>query len=352
MESAIPRHLQCPRTRNRRADESYAPPYPAYAARAHPSTKQVVMGYFGVQSLGADMQGKACAALRDIVQGFGTTDGPGHYDLAHYVDAAGYDNMVAIAYWSDPASFARWRVDPVVDAWWNADDRFRDGLGYFREIVCPRVERYETLFNTPDRPEGVSVVMGGMSEDIQEHAYWGAARDRIPLSQTDAMQPAGSLAIVHEAAGIGRSVRIAGHENVALIRSGQEWTETEGKERELYLKDMEPVLLEGMNFLRDQGAAIGCYNNRYMHHVDANGRVLQKTFGLSYWRSLSDMERWSESHPTHVAIFGTFMRIVQELEFRLKLRLYHEVSVLKADEQAYEYINCHPKSGMMNGVAP
>src|SRR6266851_10547 len=141
MESAIPRHLQCPRTRNRRADENYAPPYPAYAA--------------------------------------------------------GYDNMVAIAYWSDPASFARWRVDPVVDAWWNADERFSDGLGYFREIACPRFERYETLFNTPDRPEGVSVVMGGMREDIQEHAYWGAARDRIPLSQTDAMQPAGALATIH-----------------------------------------------------------------------------------------------------------------------------------------------------------
>jgi len=46
------------------------------------------------------------------------------------------------------------------------------------------------------------------------------------------------------------------------------------------------------------------------------------------------------------------MRIVQELEFKLKLRLYHEVAVLKADEQEYEYINCHPKTGMMNGVAP
>src|SRR5260221_7242669 len=116
MESAIPRHLQCPRTRNRRADENYAPPYPAYAARAHPSTKQVVMGYFGVQSLGTDMQGKACAALRNIVQGFGTTDGPGHHDLAHYVDAAGDDNKVELAYWGNTASIGRRRGDPRSDA--------------------------------------------------------------------------------------------------------------------------------------------------------------------------------------------------------------------------------------------
>src|SRR5260370_41155599 len=142
MGSAIPRHLQCPRTRNRRADENYAPPYPAYAARAHPSTKQVVMGYFGVQSLGTDMQGKACAALRNIVRGFGTTDGPGHHDLAHYVDAGGYDNMVAIAYWSDPASFARWRGGPVGDAWGEADEGVIEGVCYFCAIPCPPARRY------------------------------------------------------------------------------------------------------------------------------------------------------------------------------------------------------------------
>ncbi len=57
------------------------------------------------------------------------------------------------------------------------------------------------------------------------------------------------------------------------------------------------------------------------------------------------MERWAESHPTHVAIFGSFMRLCQELNFELQLRVYHEVSVLKMDEQSYEYINCHPRTG-------
>jgi len=65
---------------------------------------------------------------------------------------------------------------------------------------------------------------------------WGAARDRIRYRRPTRCKPAGALATIHASAGIGRSVRIAGHENIALIRSGQEWTETEGKERELYLK--------------------------------------------------------------------------------------------------------------------
>lgn len=352
MESSIAQHLLCPRTRNRRIDEDYAPPYPCWSARASSSVKQVVMGYFGVQSQGKEMQGKACAALMKITATFDRTDGPKHHDLAHCVDAQGYDNMIAIAYWDDPAVFARWLARPDVEAWWTSDERLQDGIGYFREIVSPRVEHYETMFNTPDRLEGIGVVMGGMSADIQEHGYWGSARDRIPLAQTDGLSPVGTLRVTEGRPAQGTRVRVAGHDNVAIIRSGQEWADTEGKERELYLQDMEPVLREGMQFLRDQGSAIGCYSNRYMTHLDAGGRPTEKTFGLSLWRSLGDLERWSESHPTHVAIFGTFMRIVQELQFQLKLRVYHEVSVLKPDEQEYEYINCHPKTGLLNAVVP
>jgi aldoxime dehydratase len=332
-------------------DDSYIPPYPAYTARAHPPLERVVMGYFGVQSSGNESQAKSQAALANIVRGFADTDGPGHHDLAHFVDAAGCDNRIAIAYWSDPAAFTRWRTHSENDAWWRADDRLHEGIGFFREIVSPRVEHFETLYNTVDRLEGVGAIMGGVSQEIQEHAYWGAARDRIPLSQTDALEPSRPRSIIENDSARGGRVRIAGHEHVTIIRSGQDWSETDGKERELYLRQMEPVLSEGMEFLRDQGDKIGCYSNRYMRHIDAAGRPLEKTFGLSHWHSLADMEGWAESHPTHLAIFGGFMSMVQELEFRLKLRLYHEVSILTADEQEYEYVNCHPATGMMNGIA-
>ena len=39
-------------------------------------------------------------------------------------------------------------------------------------------------------------------------------------------------------------------------------------------------------------------------------------------------------------------------DIQLQLRVYHEVSVLKAGEQSYEYVNCHAGSGLMNGLAP
>ena len=342
MESAIDKHLICPRTRNRRIDGEYQPPFEAWVGRADASVKQVVMGYFGVQTRGPDKLGTACAMLRHITQGFTAQDGPGHHDLAHYVDAEGYDNMVATAYWDDPAQFKRWEAQAEIAGWWLSDERLSDGVGYFREIILPKVERFETLLAFPEGMEGVAVMMGERSGAIQEHGYWGGMRDRIADSQTDAMLPQGELKTITQS---GR-VSVQGHENLTVIRSGQDWSETVDKERHLYLTQMEPTLRAGMDFLRDSGAAVGCYNNRYMQHVDGMGQPIEKAFSVSHWRSLGHLERWSESHPTHIEIFGTFMRLVTELGGELKWKGYHEVSVLKADQQCYEYINCHANTGL------
>ena len=242
--------------------DDYAPPYPAWVARHRPAVTQVAMAYFGVQYRGQEFEPKARAATARLADECRSRGGAGHRDIAHYVDEAGYDTLIVIAYWDDPAGLNRWLVSADMQAWWNAPQRELDGIGHFREIFCPRVERYETLFSTPDRFEGIAVLADHLSGEIQEHAYWGGARDRIPLSQTDPLKPGGQPSISAGTASPGRRLRIAPAENLALIRSGQEWTETEGRERDLYLKEMEPVLREGMNYLRDQGRPIGCYSNR------------------------------------------------------------------------------------------
>jgi aldoxime dehydratase len=310
------------------------------------------MAYFGVQWKGDAAKSRATEEFLQVITHFAATEGPTHFDRAHEIDAAGFDNLIAVAYWTDTRACQRWQADSAVAEWWNSPARLNGPCGYFREVLSPRLEQFETLFSTPDRMEGIGHALGHRSaEDVIEHAYWGSMRERIPLSQTDALEPAGALAFDGSSSVKGR-IRIKGHENLALIRSGQEWTETEGKERVLYTSEMQPTLAAGMEFLRDQGPAIGCYANRYLRHLDPRGGPLEKTFGLSYWRSLKHLEQWAESHPTHLAIFGTFMRIVQELEFNLKLRLYHEVAVVSPDAQDYEYINCHPSTGLLRHVRP
>jgi aldoxime dehydratase len=78
--------------------------------------------------------------------------------------------------------------------------------------------------------------------------------------------------------------------------------------------------------------------------------VSEKSYGQSWWKSLAALERWAESHPTHVRIFGAAMKYLSTLGPSAKLRLYHEVTVAAADEQFFEYLNCHPRTGMLAAV--
>lgn len=339
MDSSISPHLVCPRSRPRRVPDDYVPPYPAWSARVDPGVERVVMANHGVQWRGPDATG-AHAWIRALRATLDAGSGVRHVDLAHHVDAAGYDTLVLQPYWTDVAAFRRWEERADV----AAIEQRATGLGHFREIVTPHVTRVETLFSSDGEMEGVGQAFSTRSPAIQEHAYWGSARDRLPLAQTDALEPQGALDFVQAAPG---HIVARGHGNVAIIRSGQDWGHTTGEERRLYLGEIEPVLRAGMDYLSGADESCGCYANRYMRLVDPDGTPQEKSFGWSYWRSLADMERWSESHPTHLAIFGTFMKTVQALNFDLKLRLWHEVYVAAADEQHYAYRDCHKLTGLL-----
>lgn len=341
MESAIPEHLQCPRTRHRRVGDDYTPPYPSFVARHAPTVTRVVMAYFGVQTPGSSAA-PAAGALRDLAASFATADGPAHWDRSRYVDEAGFTNVICAAYWDDPERFERWFA--ARGQRWTRDER--TGLGTFTELVKPGVDRYETLFSSPERAEGIATLARGMSDTVLEHAYWGGARDRIPASQTDAMEPLGQPQVLRD----GPLVSVQPHGNLCLIRSGQDWGDTAADERTMYQRDVEPVLRAGMDFLRDEGVKIGCYANRYVQVETREGQPTEKSYGLSWWKSLSALERWAESHPTHVAIFGAAMKYLSTLGPAAKLKLYHEVTVARAGDPLFEYLNCHARTGMQRAA--
>lgn len=339
MDSSISPHLVCPRTRARRIADDYVPPYPAWSARIDPTIERVVMASYGVQWLGPDAT-EAFAYARALHATLDADSGARHIELAHYIDEAGYDTLVVQPYWTDLAAFRRWEQRDDV----AAIEAGASGIGHFREILTPRVDRLETLYSAEDEMEGLGRALSQLSPEVQEHAYWGSARDRFPIAQTDALDPGGELVFTVDSPD---HVKVRGHGNIAIIRSGQDWGPTGGEERRLYLDEIEPVLRTGMDFLRDEGDSCGCYVNRYMRIIDLDGMPNEKSFGWSYWRSLADMELWSEAHPTHIAIFGTFMKMGQALNFDLKLRLWHEIYVVAPDEQHYEYRGCHARTGFL-----
>jgi aldoxime dehydratase len=344
LESSIAPHLVTARTRPTRKSAAFTPPYPSFSARFPTGVVSVVMAYLGVQHAG-DAPPEVVAAAADEVAALDGrlhgADGAGSVEHARYVDERGYVTTVVIAYWSDPGAHARWTA--AAPGWTDPAHR-RDGLGFFLEVLTPSVDRFETLFSN-DRLEGVARLADGLSGEIREHGYWGGARDRLALAQTDPLDAAGAPDVRDDGV-----LRVTGQDNLCLIRSGQEWSETDGEERRMYTEDVEPVLRAGMDFLRDDGRAVGCYANRYMTVLDPGGRPLDKTFGMSWWHSLEELDTWAESHPTHVAIFRVAMRYLGTLSPAARLRLYHEVTVASADQQRFEYLDCHPATGLLRAT--
>jgi aldoxime dehydratase len=315
-----------------------------WVGRADEQLEQVVMGYLGVQYRGEDQRAVALHAMRHIAASLSLPDGPLSHDLTHHTDNSGYENLMIVGYWKDPAAHCRWLRSPEVIEWWSSEDRLSDGLGYFREIVAPRAEQFETLYGFREELPGVGALMNTTSDEIEEHGYWGSMRDRFPISQTDWMAPSGELTVIVGDPAKGGRVVVQGHDNIALIRSGQDWADAGEEERSLYLNEILPTLQAGMDFLRDSGKDLGCYSNRFVNYIDLDGNLLNLSYNIGHWRSLEKLERWAESHPTHLRIFVTFFRVATSLS---KLRLYHEVSVSDAKDQVFEYINCHPQTGML-----
>lgn len=352
MESAIPEHLRCPRTRPAGRAPDHVPPNPAYTARFSEAQQQMTMAFVGAQYRGPEGEALAQAAVRRWAEE--DEHAPDHCDIAFGTDAAGYHTLVWTAYWRDPRRFDAWKSHSAFARWWGCDDRLDEPCGWFMEVAQPRAERFETLFSSPAGFEGAGRLAEHMSGEIHEHGYWGSMRDRLAASQHDPLDPLDpSAAWVAPRPTPRARVAFSGGENMALIRSGQDWAATEGRERDLYQHEVEPVLRRGMDFLDSTGGlAAGCLASRYLRVLDAAFQPTLKSYGLSWWSSLEKMEQWAQGHSTHSSIFGTFMRMVQAMDFNIALRLSHEVSVLRSHEQRFEYINCHNKTGLLRILLP
>lgn len=345
-ESAIAPHLHCPRSQPLRMPAGYTPPVPAYTARFAPGQTHAVMAYHGVQYREPTAREAAVVGLQTMRHAVQSADEPRFADLAHYLDAEGFDTLVWAAYWTDRAAYQRWLSHRTVSAFWQSEERLNGSTGWFREVACPGVDRFETLMSSPDGQEAVARLADAVSGEILEHAYWGGMRDRLPAAQTDALT--GSRSHRPGTPQPGQRVHLAGLHNIALIRSGQNWAHTVGAERERYLGEVEPVLRDGMAFLASpEGLAAGCLSNRYLRVLDDDFAPTDQSYGLSWWHSLAGLEAWAEKHPSHQKIFGAFMGMLQAIAAPPSLRLYHEVSVLQAGDAQFEYINCHPGTGLL-----
>lgn len=330
---------------------NYEPPFLAYSARFPRHTKDLVMAIMGAQfASAADDDGSAISKLLGHIKCSPDALRPSFWELASVTDNSGVYNIVVIAYWPSKMLYSKWAASSNFQQWWDELNSEDERHGWFLEVFFPTIERFETLFSDNAIPEGAAHMREGVSGPIEQHVYWGSMRDRLPAAQTDALVGENSHISNKPAGGASRRrLRIRGRQNLTVIRSGQDWSNTYPEERKLYLETMHPVLTKGMDFLRDHGDQVGCYSCRFMDVVDPVSHKPDKdrTFGLAYFNDLSSLEGWSKQHETHLDIFGGFLQYAKALNSNVSLRLFHEVLVLAPEQQWFEYIGCHENTGML-----
>lgn len=272
---------------------------------------------------------------------------PSAHDRLRFIDRAGMVNHALMGYWTDPARFAAWRDAPWNTDWWAVPSRLEESTGYWREELCVPLDRQETIYFA-DFVGGAGRCPGARLEKTYESGYWGAMRDRIPAAAADPLvSPVdGPLAPV-ERGTHGARWRVWTPANLAIIRSGQYWENCRGKQREEYFSRVRPRLEDGLRFLAGNPQDSGCCSLRYMQHLDAAGDPREETSVVGVFRSLADLEAWAEDHATHKAIHGEAFRQLKLYKEHRELRTWHEVFVLTAEGQRFEYLNCHPQTGLL-----
>lgn len=322
----------------------WEPPYPAWSAEVASDTSEVVIGCYGVQVAKND----PAASIRALSKFFEAANGPQNIEWGRFADRAGCNTDVAIAYWSNAALFDSWHLESGFAEWWLDPARVADSSGRFREIMRIPVGRLETIFSS-EHLEGVAKGGHRLAGPIRKDAYWGAMRDRIPDSARNRFESAHGSKMPQVLRGSTRATRrrIQVPKNLAVIRSGQNWADCAEAELKTYQESVHPVLIAGLEFLRDHPIDTGCCEMRFVNEATLEGKPLQKSHGLGYFLTLAHLERWVSSHPTHLAIYDRFMEMVQKHNFQLDIKLWHEVAILPGNGQEFEYINCHSETGLL-----
>ncbi|KLT41848.1 hypothetical protein CC85DRAFT_302874 [Cutaneotrichosporon oleaginosum] len=321
-----------------RKPESFVPAVQRWSALLPPT---LVVGTFGVQARSLVPDSPFLGWARDALAP-SAADAPCTSDHARHTDAAGYTHHVVVAYWRDPAAYARWAA--AHEGFWDAAAEAREeGEGVYREVLSVPADRAETIF-WPDYPGGLMCDADTPLYPTPYCGYYGAMRDRLPAAGDDAL--AGPA--LDTGAGATRDTRgrrrVRVPQNIAVIRSAHTWQFMDAEQRADYERRLRPPLDRGMAYLSTPES--GCLSLRWLTVTDERGAPRPEAHATAYFASLGHMEAWAEGHRTHAAIFGAAVARYKHYGASNQLRTWHEVFIIP-EGQVFEYINCHPQTGLL-----
>jgi len=316
----------------------WKPPYPAFVAEG--GTEHLSLCQIAVQAPTAAAGADDFSALTALLEG---NAGVLHIEHAYHEDGEGFHNDIQLVYWKTPESFAKWRADEAVDAFMG---RERDNdVGVWMEALSAPAGHFETSYSTGTAHWGISRHRSTHEDPI--HAYYGAMRDRIEAAEDGGLPGAiGRLnrELRSQTRGCHLSVELP--ENLCFIRTVQGWSACSKEERDFFMEHTYPVYQRGVEYLRTHPLETNCISARLV--IDANhGPDQPQSETLAWFLSLTDLEAWTWNHPTHAAIFNTFMKHAENFNFDVNILLGHEVLVLPKNCVHAEYNNCHHSTGFL-----
>jgi len=340
-------HVEYPRTVKARRPEGHQPAAPRFSLRWNKPVGMLTSTYFGIQAKDLAWEDESAfhARLRSWLD---HPDGPGSSEIMRCRDDAGHVNGILVAYWTDPTRYLRWSRQSGFRAWFTDSRRLSEPFGYWCEAISVPYDRHETIYSGPDYRIGFARTPDSVIVPITTNGYFGAARDRLPVSAIDELaSPWGEqLPPAAEPASHGAHLQVRLPHNVAMLRSGQYWEGAGEEQHDDYLQALQPKLMRGMDFLRDHKAATGCMSLRIMTNLNEDGTPRNETSVAACFLSLEHLEKWAASHETHLDIYRHAIAMNRRYKEKREVITWHELFVLQQGH-SFEYVNCHPGTGLL-----
>lgn len=274
--------------------------------------------------------------------------GPTVVDHARSRSVSGMFTHTVAAYWVSAQRFAAWSGDTAAEAWWQAPERLAGDFGAWREILRVPRDRQESLYWL-DFPIGLSASPEISLYPTPYCGYYGAMRDRIFAAATDKLEPAAGGELIRKEGrkGFGQHWSVHIPHNLAVLRGGSSWGFMEAEQHSDYDQKLRGPVTGGMDYLRENPLPSGCATMRWQRSVDSDGHEAPDEHAHTYFLSLGHLEDWSEHHGSHAAIFSAAIARYKKYGASNQLRTWHEVYVLPEGDQRFEYLNCHPETGVL-----
>ncbi len=336
-----------PRIVSARRPQGHQPAAPRYSLRWEKPIGMLTSAYFGIQAEGLSWVDEHAFHAR-LLGWMQAPNGPESYEIMRCVDEKSYTNGVIVAYWTEPGSYARWMQNSGFREWFTDPRRLSEPFGYWAETVSVPYDRHETIYSGPHYRVGFGCTSDSVIVPITTNGYFGAARDRLPVSAIDELlSPLGQL-MPEPAVPASHGARLLAlvPHNVTMLRSGQYWEGAGAEQDDDYQHALQPKLMRGMNFLRDQKRETGCMSLRILSNLNEDGSPRRETSVVGYFLSLEHLERWAASHETHLDIYRHAIAMNRLYKEKREVVTWHELFVLQQGH-AYEYVNCHPETGML-----